>query len=190
MFANEKTHPTFESFAEFMAERGYQYVDLDPDDLGKRYANWRYKNYREYEITHVSYLSCPNIWFYKKREVPIPYHPKRGKGRFEAIYFHFFPDHICPVSHIEAEIVNVSPCRMIGLGGEPLNGVSRTTLTRLIPFDPKTFKKLMLIQGAYTSLRKQWQSLTEDKTMNDDIHNIYRKAVDKSQEETKERTQP
>ena len=177
MFANEDKYPTFESFADYMKGNGYDYIDLNPDDLGKRYANWYYKNRRSYETSFASYASRPNVWFYKPRTVPIPLHPNKGEGRFEAIYFHFFPDHICDISHVETEIINVNPCRMVEINGEPLNGISRTSLTRLLPYNADTFKRLMLIRGAYISLHKQWKDLTEGKTLNEEIHEIYLKNI-------------
>jgi len=179
MPANEDKFPTFESFAKFMEEKGYRYIDLNPDPKGTRYGAWRYKNYREYETAFIFYLSRPNVWFFKLRETPIPFHPLKGEGRFEAIYFHSSSEYICEVSHVEAEMMSV-PCRMLELGGHSLGGLNRTSLTRMMRFDPEVFRKLMTIQESYSSLYRQWQSLTIGNTMQDEINKLYREEKKKS----------
>lgn len=138
---------------------GLKWKDFGPDPLGKKYRNWYFKNRRGVEIIHVFHASNPNLFFYKEK--PVIENPLKGEGPFKAIYLHENQwVGVCPVSLVEAEIVNVN-AKIRWLDGEKLY-VEKTTPNRLVIYQPWLYDKLKEIHKQRSKLYSEWHELTKD----------------------------
>jgi len=128
-----------EDFIRVMGFLGFKYKDFCYDDTGEAYKSWYYRNHRKINVSDIWWGGNAYLVFYTDREIPIPDHPRKGDGKFKAIYLHNSFG-VCNVSVVDAEIVNVQ-ARLEYIEGDKLQ-VSRTSPSRLLPYSPALFDKL------------------------------------------------
>ena len=150
---------TQNEFCKIMESLGFKWKDFNPDDYGTKYKTWYYKTIREVDISGIWWGGNAQLIFYQDKENPIPDHPRKGTGKFKAIYLHQ-PYGICDVTLVEAEIANVQ-ARVEYVDGAKLM-VSRTSSTRLIPYSPAVFNELQKIKIQYDLSFDKFHKMTAE----------------------------
>ena len=167
---------TKEEFIKVMDYLGFKHKDFSYDDTGEAHKSWVYRNRRKIQVSDIWWGGNAYLIFYTDREIPIPDHPRKGEGKFKAIYLHDSFG-ICNVSVVEAEIVNVH-ARLEYLEGDKLQ-VSRTSPSRLLPYSPGMFDKLQSLnveanqayaffeQQRSNTLDKEWKEAYQNDLKNE-----------------------
>lgn len=157
---------SIEKLKERAEAEGLKWKDFSPDPLGKRYRNWYFKNRRGIDIIHICHTDNPNLFFYQEK--PVIDNPLKGEGSFKAIYLHENSwVGVCPVSLVEAEIVNVN-AKIKWLDGEKIY-IEKTTPNRLLLYQPQLYEKLKELYQQRSQIYSKWRELTKET-----VENIHR----------------
>jgi len=151
-------HISQEDFCKLMEEKGYQWKDFKPDPLGTRFRSWYYRTRRDVYISSRWWGGNASLVFFKPRDNPIPDHPRKGSGVFQAIYLHN-GDWIGDVTLVEAEVLKVQ-ASIKYLDGEPIY-ISRTATHKLIPYQPAVYDLLRGLLVQQGSILSAWRHITE-----------------------------
>ena len=167
---------TQEDFIRVMEYLGFNHKDFTGDGEGTKYKSWYYRNRRLVDVSGIWWGGNGQLIFYTEKETPIPDHPRKGEGKFKAIYLHDSFGY-CDVSVVNAETVNVH-ARLEYLEGDQLQ-VSRTSPSRLLPYNPALYEKL---QRLNIEARLAYAFFEEKRTQS--LHEEWKASIDKHTKRT------